>query len=191
MVSRAVSSASTGLTLVNPASAASNQASTLVTNLGKKRTDSVKAVNDVIGQANTAIAPSEMDPIWKAIIEGHLKQLKPKDRQQCAAIKVNASVNEAAIAAIFEPLRKKHEKDAFYRMLKRVNPIAEHVLSFGKAVDVAVGSGGSLAAGLIWGGIRILLAVRHLCTPVDYTRPNKKARPSNDLYGRSPFALCP
>ncbi|CAN9097052.1 unnamed protein product [Alternaria alternata] len=160
MVPRTLSPIGTGLTLVNTPSFASTQASTLSTaKCSEKRTDTVKAVNDVVGQANKATAPREADNIWLAVIDGHLKQLKPKDRAICAPPAPTASVNEVVIAEIFEPLRKKHENDKFYRTLKRINPIAEHVLSFGKAIDVAVGSGGSLSAGLIWGGIRILLAV--------------------------------
>jgi hypothetical protein len=190
MVPRTLSPIGTGLTLVNTPSFASTQASTLSTaKCSEKRTNTVKAVNDVVGQANKATAPRETDNIWLAVIDGHLKQLKPKDRAICAPPAPTASVNEVVIAEIFEPLRKKHENDKFYRTLKRINPIAEHVLSFGKAIDVAVGSGGSLSAGLIW-GIRILLAVRHLHRPVVYVRP-EKARFQTDIYGRSLFAPCP
>ncbi|RYN36471.1 hypothetical protein AA0119_g12327 [Alternaria tenuissima] len=159
MTLQALSSIGTGLTLVNTPSA-STQASTKSTPiLRRRRTDTAKVVNDIVRVTNRGTAPRETNSIWLAVIDGHLERLKPGDRAQCAPIALNASVDELAIAAIFEPLRKKYEKDRFYRTLKRVYPIAEHVLSFGKAIDVAVGSGGSLSAGLIWGGIRILLAV--------------------------------
>jgi hypothetical protein len=190
MTLQALSSIGTGLTLVNTPSA-STQASTKSTpTLRRRRTDTAKVVNDIVREANKGTAPRETNSIWLAVIDGHLERLKPEDRAQCAPIALNASVDELAIAAIFEPLRKKYEKDRFYRMLKRVHPIAEHVLSFGKAIDVAVGSGGSLSAGLIWGGIRILLAVRHLRRPVTHGRPTK-ARPQINIHGRSLPVPCP
>ena len=174
MVPRALSSISTGLTLVNTPSSASRQASTLSTIKSPERPkDAVKAINDVVTQTNGATNSKKTDLIWRAVLADHTKQLKPKDQLQCVPLALNASVDEAAIEAIFAPLRRKLEKDIFYRTLRRVNPIAEHVLSFGKAFDVAMGSGGPLAAGLVWGSIRILLAVRHLYAPVDTARPKQ------------------
>jgi len=40
----------------------------------------------------------------------------------------------------------------------------EHIQSFGRAIDVAIGGGGSFGAGLVWGGISLLLMVS-CCVP--------------------------
>jgi hypothetical protein len=96
--------------------------------------------------------------IWGVVLKEHLAKLKPRDRSFCLEVRCNTSLDEAALEEIFKPLKKRYDEGIFRIMMRRIVPVLSHVLSFGKAVGVAVGQGGT-AAGLIWGGMRILLEV--------------------------------
>jgi hypothetical protein len=157
---RRSSSTSTGITLVNTSSTA-NTPSSIVGNPYKKLTSTAQAVNIILGKISGATSGTKSDEnseIWNATLKDQINKLKPKDRKFCGPIRLDATLDEKTLAQIFTPLSIRYDKGLFQRLVKRIGPIADHVLSFGKAVDIAVG-GGPLAAGLIWGGIRILLAV--------------------------------
>ncbi|KAG4438253.1 hypothetical protein IFR05_006281 [Cadophora sp. M221] len=96
--------------------------------------------------------------VWEQVLECHLAKLKPRDREFCLKVRVSALLDQAALENLFHPLRQKYDQTLFQRIMGRVGPVLQHILSFGRAVDVAVGQG-PMAAGLLWGGIRILLEV--------------------------------
>lgn len=125
-----------------------------------KPTEIAKITNSAFISAtrpsNTTTHASE---IWKEVLKDHLSKLSEADRKLCDPVPCHVKVDQRTLDGMFAKLRPKYEAGLFHRFLEKVNSITEHVLSFGRAVDVAVG-GGDLVAGLVWGGIRILLSVR-------------------------------
>jgi hypothetical protein len=113
------------------------------------------AITNAVGKTSTS---TTMSNIWTEVLNDHLAKLSNSDRQLCVPIPCHAVIDDRSLKAAFTPIRHKYESGNFHKFLDKVNLILEHVLSFGRAIDVAVG-GGDLGAGLIWGGIRILLAV--------------------------------
>ncbi len=110
--------------------------------------------------ANLTRNGSSTTDAWAQVLETHLAKLKPRDRQFCLRIRVRAALDQTALVELFKPLRQKYDQTLFRRLTARVSPVLSHILSFGRAIDVAVGQG-PLAAGLLWGGIRILLELRY------------------------------
>ncbi|KAH7310955.1 hypothetical protein BKA65DRAFT_543012 [Rhexocercosporidium sp. MPI-PUGE-AT-0058] len=96
--------------------------------------------------------------VWEQVVESHLAKLKPRDREFCLQVRISNALDKTTLESLFHPLRQKYDQAVFQRIMARVGPVLQHILSFGRAVDVAVGQG-PMAAGLLWGGIRILLEV--------------------------------
>jgi hypothetical protein len=118
----------------------------------------VEATNSAVTSAVATSSQTNMSNIWEQVIKDNLAKLSATDRQLCVALPCHAVIDRASLEAAFGPIRDKYQSGNFHKFLDKINPIFEHVLSFGRAIDVAVG-GGDLGAGLVWGGIRILLAV--------------------------------
>jgi hypothetical protein len=118
----------------------------------------IKATNLLVTHTVSTQGSSTAADIWGVVLKEHLAKLKPRDRSFCLEVRCNTSLDEAALEEIFKPLKKRYDEGIFRIMMRRIVPVLSHVLSFGKAVGVAVGQGGT-AAGLIWGGMRILLEV--------------------------------
>lgn len=118
------------------------------------------ATNILLSTANNLGSKSNAPAIdWKNMLLKHLSKLKPCDRTNLLPVDDAVYLDEAALEAIFQPLEEKYNSGVFQRMLKNVSPALSHAQSFGKAFDVACGGGGPLAAGLIWGGIRLVMEV--------------------------------
>jgi hypothetical protein len=114
------------------------------------------ASSQSLGTSNASQTASSS--IWDDALDRHLAKLKPADRKICRQLQTNFTFDQASFEAFFLPLQKKYEGNKFHRLMARAGPIATHILSFGRAMDVAVGQG-PLGAGLIWGGMRVLLEV--------------------------------
>jgi hypothetical protein len=126
---------------------------------GESRPSGVtKATNLLVTHTVSTQGSSTTADIWGVVLKEHLAKLKPRDRSFCLEVRCNTSLDEAALEEIFKPLKKRYDESIFRIMMRRIVPVLSQVLSFGKAVDAAVGQGG-IAAGLIWGGMRILLEV--------------------------------
>ncbi|KAL4860970.1 hypothetical protein BDV12DRAFT_204504 [Aspergillus spectabilis] len=95
---------------------------------------------------------------WEDAFKTHLMKLKLRDRERLRASTSNLTFDQASFKDLLEPLRERYEGQKTFSFLQRVSLLAQHCISFAKAVDVAVG-GGPSAAAWIWGGIRFLLEV--------------------------------
>lgn len=71
---------------------------------------------------------------------------------------MTSDFDQAGLKKMFQPLESRYHGNKFHMIMERVGKISSHILSFGKAIDVAVGQS-TLATGLIWGGMRLLLEV--------------------------------
>lgn len=126
-----------------------------------KLTNVARITNAVVkAAAGTSENRTGMSPIWQKVLQDHIAKLRDTDRALCAPLPCCVKVDQDSLAKTFKELRLKYESGSFHRFLDKIRPVAEHVLSFGRAIDIAVG-GGDFGAGFIWGGIRILLAVSH------------------------------
>lgn len=132
----------------------------------------VAEASNVIIEATSSVSLQNgntgMSTIWQEVLGDNLEKLSTKDKAYCSPLSCNTTITVQSLESVFEPLRKKYEKDAFYKFLERINPILEQVQSFGRASNVAVG-GGDTGAGILWGGMKALLLVRRThcqCEPV-------------------------
>ncbi|KAL3479803.1 hypothetical protein BJX99DRAFT_255237 [Aspergillus californicus] len=100
---------------------------------------------------------------WEEAIKKHLTKLKLRDQDRLRELTSNLTFDRAGFEDLLEPLRETYENRKFHSFLQRLGPIAQHCISFGKAVDVAVG-GGPAPAAYIWGGIRLLLEISAAAT---------------------------
>jgi hypothetical protein len=152
------STSSTGSTLVGSPPAETNKFLTAPASseCGGAKFGVATAV--LLAGANSSQNGSSTATAWEQVLEAHLAKLKPRDRQFCLQVRVSAALDQTALEELFKPLREKYDRTLFQRIMARVGPVLSHILSFGRAIDVAVGQG-PMAAGLLWGGIRILLEV--------------------------------
>ncbi|OJD10865.1 hypothetical protein AJ78_08235, partial [Emergomyces pasteurianus Ep9510] len=157
---RGRTSLSTGTTLVGTPSVTptTNILSQAVRNRKAKPTAIAEATNLLVTNAQPAQGLPVVGNVWEEALKSHLAKLKPKDRAFCLQVQSNSTFDQAGMERLFDPLQKKYESAIFHHIIERVGPICAHILSFGRAVDVAVGQA-PMAAGLIWGGIRLLLDV--------------------------------
>ncbi|KKZ61380.1 hypothetical protein EMCG_03986 [[Emmonsia] crescens] len=158
--SRGATSLSTGSTLVGTPSVtpSTNRISQAIRNRKAKPTAIADATNLLVTNVKPAVGVPIVSDVWEKALKSHLATLKPKDRAFCLEVQANSTFDQAAMEQIFDPLQKKYESAIFHRIMERVGPICTHIISFGRAVDVAVGQG-PMAAGFIWGGMRLLLDV--------------------------------
>ncbi|RDW85285.1 hypothetical protein BP6252_02875 [Coleophoma cylindrospora] len=116
------------------------------------------AINRLFVKAKPAQDPSTAVSIWEDVLRDHLARLKPSDRRLCLEVQCYTTITPASLEDTFDQLRKKYDKGLFQRLLCRIGPVTTQILSFAKALDVIAGHG-PMAAGLIWGAMRILLEV--------------------------------
>ncbi|KAL4821140.1 hypothetical protein BDW67DRAFT_180684 [Aspergillus spinulosporus] len=100
---------------------------------------------------------------WEDAFRTHLMKLKPRDRERLRAMTSNLTFDQACSKDLLEPLREHYERRMTFSFLQRVGLLAQHCISFARAVDVAMG-GGPSATAWIWGGIRFLLEVSAAAT---------------------------
>ncbi|OAX81827.1 hypothetical protein ACJ72_03830 [Emergomyces africanus] len=157
---RGRTSLSTGSTLIGTPSVtpSTNRFSQVVQNRKAKPTAIADATNLLVTNAQPTQGLPVVGNVWEEALKNHLAKLKPKDRAFCLQVQSNSTFDQEAMKRIFNPLQNKYESAIFHRIIERVGPICTHIMSFGRAVDVAVGQG-PMAAGFIWGGMRLLLDV--------------------------------
>lgn len=113
------------------------------------------AITSAVGGFNGS---KDMSNIWREVLKDYLAKLNDTDRRLCGPLPCHVKIDRRSLEDTFADIRPRYESGAFYKFLNKIQPINEHVQSFGRAIDVAVG-GGDLGAGLVWGGITILLSV--------------------------------
>ena len=117
------------------------------------------ATNIVI--ENSAAGPQDSSPIsaiWREVLKEHVANFSYEDQKHCTAISCHVAMDKRSLEAMLSTVRPRYDAGAFNRFLDKVGLISQHILSFGRAIDVSVG-GGDLTTGVIWGGVRILLEV--------------------------------
>jgi hypothetical protein len=149
-----------GSALVGTSSGDSQDQSTSTTVIKRKvkPSSTINATSLLVAKASQTKNNSNTVNIWEEVLKEHLQKLNVRDRGFCLHVRCNATLDQDTLGALFEPLRAKYDKCLFQRLLERISPVLSHIRSFGMAIDAVVGHG-SIAAGFIWGGIRILLEV--------------------------------
>ena len=63
---------------------------------------------------------------------------------------------------LLQDLQESYAGKMSTRFIGRIHPIASHVMSFGRAIDV-LSQAGPTPIAFIWGGIRLILEVSRCC----------------------------
>lgn len=96
--------------------------------------------------------------IWQKAFNEHLSKLQPHDRDYIVHNGFSSGVTQEQVRDVVRSLELSYSRKLPSKTLARIYPIASHIQSFGRIVDVMVQSNPSIAA-LIWGGVRLVLEV--------------------------------
>ena len=146
------------VTLLSPKSSTPGRTSPRKLSKSRPVPPSIQATNLLIGNSKPTSQLTVLAPYWKDALDTYISKRHPRDRELVLRVE-GVSFDKELLGAMFEPLRKSYQKDAFQSFLNRVNPMMSHIRSFGLVFDVAAQADANMA-GLIWSGIRLALEVR-------------------------------
>lgn len=121
----------------------------------RKLGNTAQAANLVVAAANKDQNVPSAPTIWHQALKDYLEKLSDHDREFLLSVKSNAALDVKGVESLIQPIQTTYEKTAYSRLLEDTGSLLSHLESFGRAVDAGVAS--IQIAGVIWGGIRLIL----------------------------------
>jgi hypothetical protein len=101
------------------------------------------------------------DDLWGQALQGALCKLPVKDAQWLADGRNQKAFTSTEIFEAIRPFHDKYCKHPAQRLLARIDPIVSHIRSFAAAIN-SFANANPTGAGVVWGGIHLVLLVRAL-----------------------------
>ena len=112
-------------------------------------------------QQSAGLVPAIGSPvsgIWQQALGLYLSRLSRKDKDAILKKSRVTTLNQDNVEEILQPLRSKYTSSVFSRLLEKINPVVEHILSFSTVIQVSLQAHPNPAC-LIWGGLNLVLEV--------------------------------
>jgi hypothetical protein len=113
-----------------------------------------------VWSAPTLTEVHQFDDLWNQALQNVREKLPTKDLKWLEDEQNQKAFTSTQILEAIQPFQKRYTNHPAQKFLARIDPIVSHIRSFAGSINAFTNT--SMAAGMVWGSIYLVLIVRRL-----------------------------